>query len=160
MDINMISKLLNILTLSPKYLFAVFLATGFMVFGKKEYLEQLGLQVFASSYKFWIGLIFILSTAVLIGSITFGFGGIIWRKFQSRQYIKQRKKKLSELTPDEKAYILPYIIDDTNTQYFSMDDGISRGLEAKGIIYCASNLSKQGGGFAYNIQPWARDYLK
>jgi hypothetical protein len=74
--------------------------------------------------------------------------------------LEQRKKSLHELTADEKAYLIPYVLENQNTQYFLLEDGIAGGLQAKTIIYRASNLGSLVGGWAFNIQPWARDYLK
>ena len=34
------------------------------------------------------------------------------------------------------------------------------GLEAKGITYRASNMGDMLRGFAFNLQPWAREHLE
>lgn len=74
--------------------------------------------------------------------------------------MKVRHQSLHELTPDEKSYLAAYVLDDVNTQYMQIDDGIAGGLNAKGIIYRASNVGDMLRGWAYNIQPWAKDYLR
>jgi len=46
----------------------------------------------------------------------------------------------------------------TKTQYLDLENGVVRGLELDIVIYKASNIG-QINTWAYNIQPWAWDYL-
>ncbi len=66
---------------------------------------------------------------------------------------------MRELLPDEKAYLMRYISEQQNTQYFRLDDGIAQGLVVKHVIYQAAAVGDLYDGFAYNLQPWARRYL-
>ena len=63
------------------------------------------------------------------------------------------------MTPDEKAYLVPFVLQQENTQYFLIEDGIAGGLIAKGVLYRSSNVGSLVSGWAHNIQPWAREYL-
>jgi hypothetical protein len=51
---------------------------------------------------------------------------------------------LKSLTKDEKAFLRPYIVDDENTQYASIYDGVANGLLAKNIVYRASHITVPG----------------
>jgi len=66
---------------------------------------------------------------------------------------------MRELLPDEKAYLLRYVTEQQNTQYFRLDDGIAQGLVVKHLIYQAAEVGDLCDGFAYNLQPWARRYF-
>ena len=70
-----------------------------------------------------------------------------------------RQGYLDNLTPDEKTYLAPYVLEEVTSQVFELEDGIAGGLVAKNIIYRSSNLGNVLEGFPYNMQPWARDYL-
>lgn len=72
---------------------------------------------------------------------------------------KKRREYIDNLTELEILYLLPYVVGET-TITFSMMDGVRGGLEAKDIIYRAANVGSKIEGFAYNIQPWALDYLR
>jgi hypothetical protein len=52
-----------------------------------------------------------------------------------------------------------YIEDGTRTQDLPMHDGVVGGLQAERIIFRATVLSRGWDEFAYNIQPWAWEYL-
>ena len=67
-------------------------------------------------------------------------------------------RQLSQLTPEERGYLAPYILEQRNTQVFPMEDGISGGLMSKGILYLGSRLVTLD-GMAHNLQPWARQHL-
>jgi hypothetical protein len=40
-----------------------------------------------------------------------------------------------------------------------MDDGVIQGLVAEKILYRSANVGSLITGFAYNVQPWAWDFL-
>src|SRR5947209_1159978 len=70
-----------------------------------------------------------------------------------------RCKRLQSLTTAEKAVLRGYISERTRTQYLSIMDGVVTGLAAEDILYRASNASYSATEWAYNIQPWAWEYL-
>lgn len=84
----------------------------------------------------------------------FSMQGLIERK-----NIKIKQKHLHQLTLEEKDYLAQYIVEQKNSIH-ALGSGVMGGLEAKGITYRASNLGNAITGFPYNLQPWAREYLK
>ncbi|EGL20014.1 super-infection exclusion protein B [Paenibacillus sp. HGF7] len=54
-------KILDILKLTPLYLFPIVLASAAMLFLPVDILKQLGIDPFTVKYKTWIGLTFIIS---------------------------------------------------------------------------------------------------
>ena len=77
-----------------------------------------------------------------------------------RKAVKSRQSSLHKLTPEEKGYLKPYIVEQKNSIYVGVDDGVMSGLRSKGITFLASNMGSMLEGIAYNLQPWAREYLE
>ena len=66
---------------------------------------------------------------------------------------------MHDLTPDERQVLRVYLESDTRTQYLDVQDGVAQGLAQARIIYRASNMGTLT-TFAFNVQPWAWDYLR
>lgn len=154
-----ISKILEFIKLSPKYLLPISLVTGFLLLGKEEYTQKLGLDAFTSSYKHWIGIIFLLSSALFICDIVYKIWYLTFRKFKNWRFINYGQKRLANLTNEEKEILRGFIFQQTRTQKLSVMSGVVKSLEHENIIYQSSNLGRLFEGFAYNIQPWAWEYL-
>lgn len=153
-------KFIEGLKLPPTILFGVSIATGFLSFAENDILMKLSLQNFKSKYGMWIGLIFVVSCALLIGYMSIHVWKIVQRKYKSIMMMLYRKKKLHELTKEEKRILQKYFIEDTKSVSISYNSGIASELEYFKIIYRSSNVSQIGLIFPYNIQPWAYKYLK
>ena len=123
------------------------------------FVAALGLTAFIATNRSIIGVVFLASVVLLITE----FCCWLWSSWRSIQTKKRKQKarieSLTELTQDERLYLLPYIIEGKNTRYFTLEDGVVGGLEAKGILYRAANEGSILKGFAFNMQPWARKYL-
>jgi hypothetical protein len=144
----------------PVFLIGIAIASGAMLLFSENIANILGVTDFRNQYRGYIGAIFIISSSVIIAQASWWV--IKWlRSFHTRRISKKaRHSYLQNLTPDEKAYLIPFVVQDENTQYFSIQDGIAGGLSAKNIIYQATSVGNMFDGFAYNIQPWAKEYLK
>lgn len=140
------------------------LASFGLLFLPEVALQSLALTAFRDSNRPYIGGALLVSISLLVGQLLISSAASLREIFKKlaahREQIEAARKRteiLHKLTPDEKAYLAPYILDEKNTQYFGIQDGIAGGLQAKEIIYRASFAGISG--FAFNIQPWARDYL-
>jgi hypothetical protein len=106
------------------------------------------------------GLLF--GVSVLLVSIASHVSHGIRNLFQRFGLRLRLRKTLRELTRAERTFLRPYIIQGENTQYEPINDGVANGLQAKGIIYRASNISLPGVPgmlFPWNLQPYARRAL-
>ena len=153
-----ISKLTDWLKLSPKYLFPISLATGFLVFAPVNLLELFGLVAFVSQYKPYIGVAFLLSASLLLSSWLTGLGGWVLDRVRESKALRSGKKRLHNLTEEEQKILRRYILKKTRTQYLNVDDGVASGLVSAGVIYRSSNVGRLT-VFPFNIQPWAWKYL-
>ena len=80
--------------------------------------------------------------------------------YSQRKVLRAQKDCLYKLTPEEKGYLVPFIFGLQNTINVGMDDGVMAGLRFKGITYLAASVGDMLHGFAFNLQPWAREYLE
>lgn len=152
---------------SPVIFTGLAIASGIVLFGSGELITTIGLNEFREANKPYIGGCFVFSLSIVFAqTITelFSFAKTRIAKWQksrnSKKSIESRKAGLANLTPDEKAYLAPYVLGQKTTQYFLMEDGVKGSLEAKGILYRASPMGDMITGWAYNIQPWARKHLQ
>ena len=117
----------------------------------------LGITEIINSYRSYLGLGAILFTFYLLSFILYEY----LRGYLNQQIIIKRvKKRLKNLTTDEKDALRPYVEENKRTDHFNMASGVANGLESKQILYRSSNLSDLGPYFPYNIQDYAFDYLK
>jgi hypothetical protein len=152
---------------SPVIFTGLAIACATILFGSGDLITTIGLSEFREANKPYIGAGFVLSLSIVFAQAVTGIIGLIksafqkWKKSKNRQKaMEARKAELVNLTPDEKAYLAPYVLGDVTTQYFLMEDGIKGSLEAQDILYRASNMGDMVRGWAYNIQPWAREHLQ
>jgi hypothetical protein len=152
---------------SPVIFTGLAIACGIILFGSGDLITTIGLTEFRDANKPYIGGCFVLSLSIVFVQAVTGIIGLVksvfqkWKKEKDRKLlIKAKHAELARLTPDEKAYLVPYVLSQETTQYFLMEDGIKGSLETKGIIYRASNMGDAVTGWAYNIQPWAKGHLE
>lgn len=153
--------------ITPALLIGVALACGGSLFLPLDLLEHLGMTTLIKEHRTYIGSALLISLAFLVAQAMVGIWTIakkLYAKIQedrkSSELEYRKIEMLSKLTPEEKEYLSPYIFQNENTQYFSIQDGVVGGLTAKHILYRASNFSTGGTNFAFNMQPWARDILE
>ncbi|MBW3513259.1 superinfection exclusion B family protein [Shewanella sp. NKUCC01_JLK] len=152
---------------SPVVFTGLAIASGIVLFSNGDLITTIGLSEFRDANKQYIGGSFVLSSSIIFAQAVTGLLGFIkalfakWQKSRrTKKAMESRKKDLVNLTPDEKAYLTPYVLGQETTLYFLMEDGIKGSLEAKGILYRASSMGDMVTGWAYNIQPWAREHLQ
>jgi len=164
MELTSFFNLLKVVT--PVSLLGMTLFSAALLFLNQKVLSFLSLLDFRQRNAGNIALIFIFSLSLLCSYVIFFLINIVRRKVNNiyiknteRKRIELLQKSLHQLTPDEKTYLQPFILQGKNTLYFSIQDGIAGGLVAKKIIYMSSQVGNMFSGFAYNLQPWAREYL-
>ncbi len=153
------SKLIEWIKLSPKYLLPISLISGLLIFSNEKSLNVFGLNEFVNKFRSLFGIIFLVSVALVISDLIlhlFAFGKNLYLKLSIQ---KMRKAKLMNLTPDQKDLLYRYIYYNTRAQNFPVMDGNITELVYFKIIYQASIVGWLE-DWAYNIQPWAWDYLQ
>jgi Super-infection exclusion protein B len=151
---------------TPPILIGIALTATTLLFMPVSAIETLGLSDLVKANRSYIGIALIASIAFLVAHVLVGIGSLVKAQISKRKVKRAlikttllRQQLLQKLTPDEKAHLLPYIEDEINTRHFAIDDGVAGGLQAKGVIYRATNIADMRTGFPFNIQPWAREHL-
>ncbi len=155
-----LGRIKDILSPSTRQVLIVAVASWLLLLMPNSLLAIMGLAGLRGQWRAWIGLVALLSVAWLLALPLYQAGEYAHKRFMKWQARRGRGKWLADLTPVEKGYLQEYIQHDTTTRTFSYSDGVARGLEAKGILYRASTLSREVDLFDYNIQPWAYRALK
>jgi hypothetical protein len=154
-----IGRLVEWIKLSPRHLLPLSLFTGFVLFAPQRWLAVFGLVGFVAEWRPYFGAAFLLSTALLLSAAIVAGYGWVKQKREEVALLRSRRERLHHLSEPEKDILRGYIEDQTRTQYLPMHDGVVGGLQAERIIFRASSLSRGWDEFAYNIQPWAWEYL-
>ncbi len=152
------SRLLDWIRLSPKYLLPIAIFTGFPLFAPVEWLDAFGITEMVERYRALFGLAFLASTTLLLSSGLTAIYEYVKQRRNQAQLTKQLQQRLHRLSEPEKEVLRGYIHNESTTRYLPMTDGVVSGLEAKKIIYRSSNVGHIE-EWAYNIQPWAWEYL-
>ena len=138
------------------FLVAIVSVLGLILFLPEEYAKTLAVDGFRNEYRVFLGPAFLLTLSFCAARI-FNF---FMQGYRQKQALKKRQQALHNLTPEEKGYLIPYIEGQQNTVNVGMDDGVMAGLRSKGITYLAASMGDLLHGFAFNLQPWAREYLE
>ena len=121
-----------------------------------ELSDLLGITSLIENYRPYFGFGSILFTVYLISFLLYEY---LSSHLSQWIILKRAKKRLRNLTEDEKDALRAYIDDNKRTQKFRLSSGIGEGLKAKAILYRSSQLGEYGDFFPYNIQDYAFDYL-
>lgn len=152
---------------SPVIFGGLAIASGIVLFTSGDFVDSIGLTEFKNSNLPLIGGGFVISISILVAQLIFNAYGLIkslTNKFSDKKEQERIQKlklqELSKLTPDEKSYLQPYIEGQKISLNFRMEDGIKSSLTHKGILYQANQMGDMLSGWAYNIQPWAKEHLE
>lgn len=148
--------------LSAKYMIAVFLCAGFSLFAPCRILDGVGVADFRDEYRTFIGIAFLSTAALLVVYSAIALGRVFRSIRNTAARRRMEERYLCTLAEAEKRLLRIYVWQGQATQNLPIQDGVTGGVQAKGIIYRASSLSNADypPTFAYNIQPWAEEYLK
>nr|DAL55178.1 MAG TPA_asm: Super-infection exclusion protein B [Caudoviricetes sp.] len=154
-----VSDFLNILKLPFKYLVAILLILSFLLFAPSSYIANLGINELINEYRTYIGLAFICDLFFILVDVLSLLMKYLraLKKYYSITFIG--KRKIKQLTPEEKSILRYYIQEQTRTQTLPFNDGVVAELSNLAIIYRASSLSLGGVEFDYNLNDWAWKYL-
>lgn len=135
------------------------LACGVALLLPQRAAVTLHLVAFRDQHGDAIGLGFVLSWAIWISWALAGLVSIARARWKAGSFKRNAPKAFRRLDPEELKVLRRYISSATKTQPLDLTDGVTRSLEAAGIIYRAANVSMGMTRFAFNIQPWAWEYL-
>jgi len=153
------TTVLEAMKLAPRYLAAVAVVCGVLVFASPTALDALGLREFTENHRHWIGLAFLASTAVALVDGAKEVARWVRNRVAVTKLKKARLARLHSLTEEEKQILRYYFAKQTRTNSLRIQDGIVQGLVAAGIIHQSASLGTFHSGFSYNISEFAWEYL-
>jgi hypothetical protein len=145
---------------SPILFIAAAIGTGAVIFGSDGFVSALGLSDLRNQFRAHLGIAFVFSTSMLVAQLLSRAVQFFRKKRRATRTLAGMHDTLRNLTPDERAYLLPFVVAQKNTINFPVEDGIAGGLVAKNILFRSSNIFRWRTGIAHNLQPWARDFLE
>ena len=154
-----LTQILSWLKLPQRILLAFAIVNAFILWGPKCFITGLGLEEFIADYRKWLGVSFLFFVCAVLPNAISKVSTSIKDKIKYLSFIKSGKKRLQNLTTEEKKTLKAFTENDTRTQVLDYAHGLTVELENEGIIYRASTLSHGLTRFSYNIQPWAWEYL-
>ena len=143
----------------PRIIAVVAVASGSLLFLPSTMLGTLGLDMLLAEHRPTIGLVFLVAVAIVVVDLVRFVMARLKSQRKQHELEEGRLRVLATLTDEERQYLAPYILEGKNTCYYSVDDGVAGGLNKKGILYIASDMGSLVDGFAFNMQPWAREAL-
>lgn len=152
-------KLLELIKLSPKYLFGISIVSGLLLFTEDIFIVKLGIQQFVNQNRSYIGVIFLISLVFTITEFLLNS-----MKSIKNKYIRYKKRRIAierlrNLTIEEKQILGDYIFNVTRTRNLPVENGLVQELVRYQILYRSSNIGSFVEGFSFNMQPWAWKYL-
>jgi len=146
---------------SPKNWLGVLIFCATLLLVPSDWLRRIGLLDLVGKYRPWLAVGALFSAAILAAEFMAAAWNFITGRYRSWGALRASRKYLHELSAAERGALKFYIVNDTETHYFDLGDGVVASLVAKGLLYKASTVGHLVTGFAINIQPWVRhDLLK
>jgi len=152
------NKWLDWLKLPTKTLFCLCIVFAVMIFSNDSVLERFGLKVITTEYRAYLGVGFLVTFSLVIVNIVASIWKFIYPWIVQSYNIRIGKKRLQQLTPNEKQILKYYIQNQTRSQMLPIQDGTVNALQKEKIIIRGSSLGSIH-GFDYIMQPWAWEYL-
>ena len=126
-------------------------------------LEIIGLSILKDKYQIYISLSLVATISYYLLEFIHCLSRFIMKKIHNpkRVAIKYIKNEISE---DEMSLIITTFYNKQLNKFVSsgkidINDGRKAALEYKNILYMASNISYGYTVFAYNLQPYVREFL-
>ncbi len=159
MNLDILKHIFDVLKLAPKYLVAISMVLGFLLFAPTEVMQWFGVADVAKDYRQWLGVGFLAITTLLVVSVVQGAYALVRNWIGKLRFKRKLRKRLARLTEDEKQILRFYIAKQSRSNTLRVTDGVVQALAGAGIIYRAATMGNMVEGFAYNINEIAWNVL-
>ena len=155
-----LKSFIELLKLPPTILSAISLVTGLILFLPDIAIEKLYMLNLKAKFGFLIGIIFLLSTIMLLVLLIHYFCKIVSKKINNKKLIKNQIKYLKELDKTKTNFIKEFIKEESHTLNVCMNNGSVIELSYFGLISIAGgtqpvNIDFDNSIYAkYFLQPW------
>jgi len=150
-------NIVDFLKLPPRILGALSVASGLLLFLPNAIIEKLYMTSFCDKYGFAIGIVFVVSTSILVVFLVV----IIAKKIKDKYYNKRLKKaRIAYLKriDGNKVELIRYLLNEsTHTAMLPMHDGMVLELQHFYVILPAGSthaVNMADPQINYFLQPW------
>ena len=137
-----LKKLFEIDKTPTKVLLLFSVITGGLLFLPANFLEQLKLQKLEEQYGHIFGLVFLLTTGMIVINICIWIITTISNRKGKSRFRNSIQNSLENLDEQEKATLREFAIKGQNTIQLPIDDAVVSGLMRKGILRQVSSLGR------------------
>ncbi|MFV1977614.1 MAG: superinfection exclusion B family protein [Candidatus Scalindua sp.] len=135
-----------------------------LLWGPADFNKGLGLDLFVEQYRVWVGVVFLFFLATGLTPLAPWCYEYIRNKIEEKRLIDAAKKRVSDLTPEEKEVLRTYIDKNTRSCDLNIQNGVVSGLMSAGFLVLAFKVSYGGtrGSYTFpvNISDWAWEFLR
>lgn len=160
---NFTENLFKFLHLPIKIICAVAIASCIILFLPYDLAVKLYMESFRSTYGFAIGIVFIVSSSIILVTLCIPVTQYINKKLKNKVFYKNSNKRLNELSHYQKTIIYGLMLEVNYTSELPLNDGAVRGLESYLMITKAASQYPMNDMynpvFPYMLQPWVIDRL-
>ena len=156
------SEFLKLIIFStPKVLLGIFIVCTLLILMPADLLGIIGVDKIKTEYASIIGVTLLLSGSILFSHFLFKAFPILSNYAKNIRSTYSQRKRLRQLTEDEKQLLKKYIDSNTRVRPVSIYSGIATDLSRSGILY-RSTQSVQPAHHTcdYTLSGWAYKYLK
>lgn len=147
--------------LSP-LLVGIGVTTGLILFLPKNILAKMALDNIPDKIKMIIGIVFIVSIAVIVSIIFFQLFSCVGNALKKRRWLAQKKLLYLRLSPEQRGILIELLHSDGMTEWFDPTAGIINHLESNDFIAKTQPAMFFGIGgaapVAYAPQAWLIDW--
>src|SRR5260221_12966534 len=124
-----LSKWVEWVKLAPRYLLAIALVTGVVLFGPLSFTVALGLAALPLPVRIAFGIGFLGSTCLLVANWLADMTALGQKEWRRRRELKVLRGRLHNFTPDEKGILRRDNAGKPRTQGVSREEGGGGGLQ-------------------------------
>lgn len=137
-------KLFDLKRIPAKFIFVIWFSACILLFVPENFLTKLNLKEFTAEYGKYLGISFIITSALICVSIFTSIGNAFAKRRRKNEIENSIENAVKNLDFHERALLREFYIHNKGTLQLPIDNDTVAGLSNKGIIYQASGI-----GFTY-----------
>lgn len=143
MAIEWVTKLIDLLKLPLRYVWVVVLAASFMLFAPESWIKALSLNALKQNFSPYIGVVFILCSAIVLINIAEWISKKSKNMFERRRFFNDLILEIADLDSKEKAILREFYIQDQDTIKLPVDQQNVAGLLKKRILTTVGSMGER-----------------
>ncbi len=136
-----LKSLFDITKLPTKILVVFSVITGVLLFSSKTFLSKLQLSKVHETYGSIVGIIFLVSTGIIIANLVIWVVKQILVRFLKSKLRREKSQLFSNLNFHEKSLLREFFLSDRTTIDMPLEDATVSGLLSKGLIHIVQQFS-------------------